>query len=116
MTTRARRRTQESTNGVSSATHYPQPSDNGKARSAEQEFPLQRPAFLWRALEARFREQLPATDHVGNQHGCVGIRVAVPCIRRLRNAQRLPQRRLELLDELVDPHLQPIVLVDERIA
>src|SRR6185295_8563248 len=40
----------------------------------------------------------------------------MPGVRGLRDPQRLAKRGLELLDELVDPRLQALVLVHERIA
>src|SRR5690349_8783711 len=40
----------------------------------------------------------------------------MPAVGRLGDAQRLAQRRFELVGELVDAHLQPLVLVDERVA
>ena len=70
---------------------------HGVRAQSEQKLSLQRPTVLRRALEAALREQLPAAEHVRDEHGGVGLRVAVPAVGRLRDAQRLPQRGLELV-------------------
>ena len=46
----------------------------------------------------------------------LGGRVARPVAGGLRDPQRLAQRGLDAVVELVDPRLQPLVLVDQRIA
>ena len=58
---------------------------------------------------------LLVADYRARNRG-VGLRVAMPAVGRLRDPQRLAQRRFELVGQLVDPRLQPLVLVHQRLA
>src|SRR5437763_15799224 len=93
-----------------------QPQAWGSIYLPKQEFALQVPAFLRHAFESGLCEKLPAPDHVGNQHRGVRVGVAMPSIGGLRDAQRLPQRGLELVGQLIDPGLQPFILMHQCVA
>src|SRR5205823_380046 len=82
----------------------------------EQELLLRFPVLLRRPLEAAFGEELPAAENERDQNSGFGIRIAGPRTGSLRDPQRLAQRRLDPVVELVHSRLQPLVLVDERVA
>src|SRR5437588_12155669 len=72
---------------------------------------LHREALGRLAREAALAELVHAADGVAQDRGRAARGVAV-----LGDAQRLLERRLEAVEELVHARLQPLVLADQRIA
>src|SRR5437879_12072562 len=82
------------------------------ARSAlKQEAALGVEALGGLLREAALGVLVQAADRVAQQRPGAACRIPI-----LRGAQRLLERGLEAVEELVHPRLQPLVLADQRVA
>src|SRR3954469_23077327 len=77
----------------------------------EQVFALRREALAGFAGKAAFRVLVQAADRIAHHGAGAAVGVAV-----LGGAQRLLERRLKAVEELVHARLQPLVLTDQGVA